>query len=37
MIGWTTVSVDWANAFIQAKLKVPMYMQTPRGFIVLEK
>ena len=32
MIGWTTVSVDWANAFIQAKLKVPMYMQTPRGF-----
>ena len=32
MMGWSTVSVDWANAFIQAKLKEPMYMETPRGF-----
>jgi len=32
MLNWTTVSVDWANAFIQAKLEEPMYMSTPRGF-----
>ena len=32
MMGWVTVSVDWANAFIQAVLKEPMYMETPRGF-----
>ena len=32
ILGWTTVSVDWANAFIQALLKQPMYMATPRGF-----
>ena len=32
-LNWTTVSVDWANAFIQATLKEPMYMSTPRGFI----
>ena len=31
-LNWKTVSVDWANAFIQAPLKEPMYMQTPRGF-----
>ena len=33
MMGWSTVSVDWANAFVQAVLDKPMYMQTPRGFI----
>ena len=32
-LGWTTVSVDWANAFIQATLDKPMYMSTPRGFL----
>lgn len=32
MLGWHTVSVDWSNAFIHAKLKEPMYMATPRGF-----
>jgi len=32
-LNWKTVSVDWANAFIQAPLKEPMYMQTPRGFL----
>ena len=32
-LNWSTVSVDWANAFIQATLKEPMYMQTPRGFV----
>jgi len=31
-MNWVTVSVDWANAFIQATLKEPMYMSTPRGF-----
>ena len=31
-MGWTTISVDWANAFIQAILKKPMYMATPLGF-----
>ena len=30
--GWVTVSVDWANAFIQAELKEPMYMAIPRRF-----
>ena len=29
---WVTISVDWNNAFIQAVLKEPMYMATPRGF-----
>jgi hypothetical protein len=32
MLNWVTISVDWNNAFIQAKLKEPMYMSTPRGF-----
>ena len=32
-LNWTTVSVNWANAFIQATLKEPMYMNTPQGFI----
>ena len=32
ILGWVTVSVDWANAFIQAELKEPMYMAIPRGF-----
>ena len=31
-LNWITVSADWANAFIQATLKKPMYMATPRGF-----
>ena len=29
---WETVSIDWGNAFVQAKLKEPMLMHTPRGF-----
>ena len=32
ILNWVTVSVDWNNAFIQAVLKTPMYMATPRGF-----
>ena len=29
ILGWTTVSVDWANAFIQATLEKPIYMAIP--------
>jgi hypothetical protein len=31
-LGWVTVSVDWANAFIQSTLKEPIYVHLPRGF-----
>ena len=29
---WIMISVDWVNAFPQAKLKKPLFMHTPRGF-----
>ena len=29
---WIVMSVDWENAFPQAKLKKPIFMHTPRGF-----
>ena len=29
---WETVSIDWSNTFVQAKLKEPMFMHTPWGF-----
>lgn len=29
---WIMTSVDWVNAFPQAKLKKPVFMHTPRGF-----
>ena len=32
-LGWSTVSIDWANAFVQEVLEKPMYMATPRGFL----
>ena len=32
MLGWHTVSVDWANTMTQATLKKPIHMGTPRGF-----
>ena len=32
-LGWVTVSVDWANAFIQAPLETPIFIHLPRGFI----
>ena len=32
-LGWKTISVDWVNAFPQAVLDKPVYMQTPRGFM----
>ena len=31
-LGWKTVSVDWANAFIQSKLEEPILVHLPRGF-----
>ena len=30
---WTTVSVDWNNAFCQTPLERPMYMATPQGYL----
>ena len=33
LLGWETVSVDWANAFVQATLDKPIFMSTPRGFM----
>ena len=30
---WCTISVDWVNAFPQAVLDKPVFMQTPRGFM----
>ena len=29
---WIVTSVDWVNAFPQAKFKKPVFMHTPRGF-----
>jgi hypothetical protein len=31
-LGWATVSVDWANAFVQATLAAPIWIHVPRGF-----
>jgi hypothetical protein len=30
--GWTTCSIDFASAFVQAKLKDPVWIHLPRGF-----
>ena len=30
---WITISVDWVNAFPQAILDKPLFMQTPCGFL----
>ena len=32
-MAWNTISVDWVNAFPQAILAKPLFMQTPRGFL----
>ena len=32
MFGWATCVVDFANAFVQAKLEVDAWMHLPRGF-----
>ena len=31
-LGWPTISCDFCNAFVQAKMERPCYMQIPRGF-----
>ena len=31
-LGWKTCSIDYSNAFVQAVLKKPVYLQMPRGF-----
>jgi Reverse transcriptase (RNA-dependent DNA polymerase) len=31
-LGWKTVLVDWANAFIQSKLEEPIFVHLPRRF-----
>jgi hypothetical protein len=30
--GWVTCSIDFASAFVQAKLKEPVWIHLPRGF-----
>ena len=30
--GWTTCSIDFASAFVQAKLENPVWIHVPRGF-----
>jgi len=32
MTGWETCSIDFSNAFVQAKLKEPIWIHLPRGF-----
>jgi hypothetical protein len=32
LMNWVTVSVDFSNAFVQAKLDDPIWMHLPRGF-----
>ena len=31
-LGWKTISIDFSNAFVQAKLKKPIWIHLPRGF-----
>jgi hypothetical protein len=31
-IEWTTCSIDFVNAFVQAPLKDPVWIHVPRGF-----
>ena len=33
-MGWVTVQVDYANAFVQAKLEEPVYVNCPRRYEV---
>ena len=32
ILDWTTISVDFSSAFVQAKLKEPVWIHLPRGF-----
>ena len=31
-LSWKTISIDFSNAFVQAKLKKPIWIHLPRGF-----
>ena len=31
-LGWTTCSIDFSNAFVQAKLEKPVWIHVPRGY-----
>lgn len=33
ILGWSTCSIDFANAFVQAYLKKPIWIHLPRGFM----
>jgi hypothetical protein len=33
MLDWVTCSIDFSNAFVQAKLKTPVWIHLPRGFL----
>ena len=32
-LGWTTISIDYSNAFVQSKLDTPVWIHLPRGFL----
>ena len=32
MLEWKTISIDFSNAFVQAKLEKPIWIHLPRGF-----
>ena len=34
ILGWQAISIDFSNAFVQAKLEEPMWIHLPRGFHV---
>ena len=33
VLGWETCTIDFSNAFVQAKLQSPVYLHLPRGFM----
>jgi hypothetical protein len=33
VLGWTTISIDFTNAFVQSILKTPVWIHLPRGFV----
>lgn len=32
ILGWKTISIDYSSAFVQARLKEPVWVHLPRGF-----
>ena len=33
VLGWSTISIDFTNAFVQSILKTPVWIHLPRGFV----